>query len=112
MRVALASLVDPGQQGGHLEEKVASVSLPGAPEFEVAAGRPLGAVLVTKGVVASGVDQGSEPVIVIHPKENPPRGSVWRELSREWRTAARGVCPQGENGGDRVTHTLERGHSE
>ena len=98
--------------------------MPGAPEFEVAAGRPLGAVLVTKGVVASGVDQGSEPVIVIHPKEgsepvivihpkeNPPRGSVWRELSREWRTAARGVCPQGENGGDRVTHTLERGHSE
>lgn len=56
--------------------------------------------------------EGSEPVIVIHPKENPPTGSVWRELSRQWRTAAQAVCPQGENGGNRVTHPLERDYSE
>lgn len=38
-----------GEQGGHLEEKVASLSVPGGPEFEVAAQASIGSYLDHEG---------------------------------------------------------------
>lgn len=38
-----------GEQGGHLEEKVASLSVPGGPEFEVAARASIGSYLDHEG---------------------------------------------------------------
>ena len=74
------------EQGGHLEEKVASVSVPGDPEFEVAAGASIGSYLDHEGK--------TEPEITTHSEESPlKRKGVWSEL------------------GSRVTCPLQRVHS-